>query len=260
MSTTTIADLVTPAQKQQFQDEGYFVLENVIPSDLLEGLRAECSRFIQQKDAEMDAAGVTTMGISHKGSRYFIGHPSQSSERVRAFTFSDLMAQVCHAALGEDAFLFSDQYVVKGAERGMKFGWHQDSGYVGYPHPSYLTCWCTLDDVTEANGTVYLLPYSRAGSRDLVPHRKDPQTNDMVGYFGDDAGIAVEVPAGSIAAFSSTVFHSSGANTTDKMRRVYLAQYSPAPILTEDGSAVRDLAEPVLRDGKPVGAAPLTAR
>jgi ectoine hydroxylase-related dioxygenase (phytanoyl-CoA dioxygenase family) len=31
-----------------------------------------------------------------------------------------------------------------------------------------LTCWIALDDVTEANGTVYLLPYSRAGTRDVI--------------------------------------------------------------------------------------------
>jgi hypothetical protein len=33
------------------------------------------------------------------------------------------------------------------------------------------------------------------------------------------------------------------------MRGVYVAQYSAEPILTEDGSAPRHLAEPLLRDG-----------
>ena len=126
----------------------------------------------------------------------------------------------------------------------MTFSWHQDSGYIGHDHPPYLTCWCTLDDVTEENGTVYLLPYSRAGGRDLVPHIKDPATNDKVGYFGDDPGIPLILPAGSIACFSSTVFHRSGFNTTDKMRRIYLAQYSAEPLLKADGSGPWNLAEP----------------
>ena len=55
--------------------------------------------------------------------------------------------------------------------------WHQDSGYVGYDHKTYLTCWVTLDDVSEENGTVYLLPYSRAGTRDWVRHVKEEGTN-----------------------------------------------------------------------------------
>jgi hypothetical protein len=51
-------------------------------------------------------------------------------------------------------------------------------------------------------------------------------TNDQVCYFGSDPGLSVSAPAGSIVAFSSVLIHRSGANSTDRMRRVYLAQYS----------------------------------
>ena len=72
------------------------------------------------------------------------------------------MAQVAQATLGPNAYLFHEQWVIKGAEQGMKFAWHQDSGYVKFYdnstyHKPYLTCWCPLDDVSEENGTVYLL-------------------------------------------------------------------------------------------------------
>jgi hypothetical protein len=61
------------------------------------------------------------------------------------------------------------------------------------------------------------------------------------------------VPAGSIACFSTTLIHRSSANPTDRMRRVYVAQSSAEPILSEDGSQPRMLAEPVLVDGRRVG-------
>ena len=73
----------------------------------------------------------------------------------------------------------------------------------------------------------------------------------MVGYFGDDPGIPVIAPAGSIAVFSSTCFHRSGPNTTDRTRRVYLAQYSPEPIINLQGN-LSNLAEPILQNGKKV--------
>jgi ectoine hydroxylase-related dioxygenase (phytanoyl-CoA dioxygenase family) len=71
----------------------------------------------------------------------------------------------------------------------------------------------------------------------------------------------VNVAAGSMAPFFSTLFHSSGANATDRVRRVYLAQYSPEPILSEDDSRPRHLAEPLLTAGErmlhgPTGADP----
>ncbi len=162
------------------------------------------------------------------------------------------MTEIARTALGDTVYLFNEQYVVKAAERGMSFSWHQDSGFIDYPHRPYLTCWIALDDVSAANGTVFLLPYARAGTRDVVAHARDEESNDRIGYAGDDPGDPVVVPAGSIACFSSTVFHRSGANATEHTRRVYVAQYSSEPVLSEDGSRPRHLAEPLLVDGRPV--------
>jgi ectoine hydroxylase-related dioxygenase (phytanoyl-CoA dioxygenase family) len=237
---------IEPEHVAQFRDEGFFVVESVLPPSELEALRYECGRLVAERDREMDRLGVDRIDLDHRGSRYFI-HAYGKSTAVERFLFSGLMARIARAALGDDVYLFNEQYVVKAAERGMKFGWHQDSGFIPYAHRHYLTCWVALDDVTEANGTVYLLPYSRAGTREVVEHVHDEETNDLIGYFGDDPGDPVIVPAGSIACFSSTLFHRSGPNTTDRMRRVYLAQYSAEPILSEDGSRPRHLAVPLNR-------------
>ena len=114
--------------------------------------------------------------------------------------------------------------------------------------------WVTLDDVSEANGTVYLLPYSRAGSREVFPHKQNEESHDLEGYFGSDPGDPIIVPAGSIAVFSSTVLHRSGFNRTPNWRRVYLPQYSAEPLKRPDGKLAA-FAEPFLvngerRDGK----------
>jgi ectoine hydroxylase-related dioxygenase (phytanoyl-CoA dioxygenase family) len=242
---------ITSEHARRFREEGFFVLERVVPQSDLEVLRDECQRCIDDRDREMDRLGVDKLDLDHRGRRYFV-HAYGKSAAVRRFLFSELMAQIAGAALGGTVYLFNEQYVVKAAEQGMKFGWHQDSGFIGYPHRPYLTCWITLDDVSEANGTVYLLPYARAGTRHVVEHVHDEETNDMVGYFGDDPGDPVTAPAGSIACFSSTLFHRSGPNTTDRMRRVYVAQYAPEPILNEARSAPRHIADPVIIDGERV--------
>ena len=194
--------LVTAAHARRFCDEGYFVVEGVLPPTDLEMLRSECQRLVDERNGEMTRLGVDMLDLCHRGRRYFV-HAYDKSPAVRRFLFSDLIAQTAQAALGDTIYLFNEQYVVKAAERGMAFGWHQDSGFIPYPHPPYLTCWIPLDDVTEANGTVYLLPYPRAGTRDVVEHRRDEKTHDMIGYFGDDPGDPVVVPAGSIICFSS---------------------------------------------------------
>lgn len=230
---------------RRFADDGFFILERAVPPQELELLRAECRRLVEERDEEMLRLGRDKLDLDHRGRRYFL-HAYDSSPQVRRFLFSDLMAEVARTALGDTVYLFNEQYVVKAAERGMRFSWHQDSGFIPYPHRPYLTCWITLDDVSEGNGTVYLLPYDRAGTRDVIPHVRDGETNDMVGYSGSDPGDPVVVPAGSVVCFSSTLLHRSGPNTTGQMRRVYVAQYSAEPILTEDGAGPRHLAEPLL--------------
>jgi ectoine hydroxylase-related dioxygenase (phytanoyl-CoA dioxygenase family) len=235
-----------------FREDGFFVLERALPAEELETLRVECGRLVEEREREMQRLGVHTIDLDHRGSRYFL-HAYGKSPAVEHFLRSELMVDVARAALGDTVYLFNEQFVVKAAETGMTFSWHQDSGFIEYPHRPYLTCWIALDDMSEANGTVYLLTYERAGTRDVVPHVRDEASNDLVGYFGDDPGDPVIVPAGSIVCFSTTLFHRSGANTTERMRRVYVAQYSAEPILNADGSGPRMLAEPLLVAGERAG-------
>jgi len=252
--TTTLH--ISDAQKQQFQNEGYFVLENALSDEQLELLRDECTLAIEQADAEMDTAGADVTGINRRGNRYFITQPSLSRPALNSIYHGDLMADICRATLGETAFAAWEQFVVKGAETGMKFSWHQDSGYAhsggAVVLPPGVSCWCALDDMSEENGTAYILPYARGGNGQLVEHVRDEEINDLVGYFGDDPGDPVIVPAGGIAVFSALAFHRSGFNTTDKMRRVYLAQYTSALAKNADGSNF-GRAEPFLQNGEIVG-------
>lgn len=242
------SSVVSDAQRRQYREEGWFVLERVLSESQLEDLRVSAQAAVESADAAMDAAGVDMLGINHRGRRYFASGMSKTVPELRAFLLGDLMTDICRATIGETAFLFWEQYVIKCSDPESSFSWHQDSGYVHEDHEPYLTCWIALDDVTEQNGSVYLLPYSRAGVRTYVKHTLDPATNDKVGYVGTDPGEPVVVPAGSIACFSSVVFHRSGPNLTDRMRRVYLAQYSGEPILSEDGSRPRHLVVPLNRD------------
>lgn len=229
---------ITEEQKKQYLDEGFFILKNVIPPEHLELLRAESQFFIERTNAEMDRKGADVVGINHRNNRYFISHPSLERPQLFDFAFSELMAEICRATIGDEAYFFWEQYVIKAAEKGMKFGWHQDSGYVGVeiPHKPYVTCWCALDDMSEANGTAYILPFSRAGTRTVVKHKAEEGSNDLIGYFGEDPGDPVLVPAGSIAVFSSFTFHRSGFNRTNRWRRVYLAQYSGEIVRKLDGT------------------------
>ena len=248
---------IDPQKIHDYHTRGYALLPDVVPPDTLQRLREECAYFVGHTDGRMQAKGVETEFITHRGKRYFISGQYQNSNYLPQFLFGDLMASVVQAFVGEEAYLFVEQWVVKGAEEGMKFAWHQDAGYVVSLDPKnnpppYLTCWIALDDMSEANGTISVLPHERAGTAGRVlPHKHEPGSNDMIGYTGDDPGEPIECSAGSIAVFSSTTLHRSSANTSKALRRAYLAQYSAAPIHASSGQQWA-FATPFLRNGENV--------
>jgi len=289
-----MSNVITPEKLRQFKEDGFFILEKVIPSDQLETLRGECDKFMNQADASYYAAknaphkektteeqellqaceavakykipfrledvqlvraktteselrdlpGIralprdlyeldNSIGISHPGKRYFISFKFLESDPLHKFLFGDITRSICNSVMGE-GFLFLEQFVVKGPEVGMKFGWHQDSGYIPYEHDPYVTCWCALDDMSEENGTIYVQSFSKNPSYNtFLTHQKETGSNDMV-CFGNEvpleSGIPMKVPAGSIVVFSSLTPHASGFNKSSKMRRAYIVQYSHHPI------------------------------
>ena len=239
---------ITDEHKQQFCEEGYFILDHVISDEHLELLRRVCGELIAETDDQIDREQWDQVReITHKGKRYFIDGAYGRRHDLGTFLFSDYMADICRATIGPTAYLFKNQFVVKCADVGMKFGWHQDSGYIPEPHSPYLSCWCALDNVSAENGTIDVLPWSRAGGNHVRTHTHDENSNDLIGYAGEDPGVPVEVPAGGVAVFSSTTLHRSGANTSDQVRRAYLAQYSPEIMPFKEGTTRQ--AVPFLKDG-----------
>ena len=229
-----------PEAAARFAEDGYAVFAGALTA-YLPVLRGACDSFVAREDARMDAAGVDSIGITHRGLRYFANECQREHPELRRILFSPAMANICRATLGADAYFFFDQFVVKGPEAGLAFAWHQDSGYVvgnGGPlgHPPYLTCWCPLDDADDTNGTLRLIPGShRKGLRD---HRRLPASNDLAVDVADP-GIALSVRAGSVVVFSSLLLHATGSNLSAAPRRAYLAQYTTLPMLDPDTGHLR---------------------
>ena len=239
-----------PSLTRSFSDDGYCVLEQAIPEAALEALDTSCQAYLEEHIGLMAQVQADVLGLTHKDRRYFLPSWHDPAGEVGRFLFGDLMADVVGRLLGPEAYLFLELFIVKSGRIGMPFGWHQDSGYLlGQPHEPYLSLWCALDDVTEENGALHVLPWSQGGPREIPPHRKDKASGDLIGYDGDAPGVVVPVSRGGIVAMSSALFHRSGPNTTDHPRRAFLVSYSAHPILNPQGGEW-NRAVPFLRGGE----------
>jgi ectoine hydroxylase-related dioxygenase (phytanoyl-CoA dioxygenase family) len=104
--------MITDDHIRAYRDHGWFVLEDALDTGSLEVLRRECQRFMDERDAEMDAAGTDVIGLDRRGQRYFVNDCSTRSDALRQLLLGEAMRKVCLATVGEDAYLFNDQFVV----------------------------------------------------------------------------------------------------------------------------------------------------
>lgn len=215
--------VVTPAQAQAYDEQGFFVLERAVAPDTVAALAAAIAPFDRevldflhtQPDGRFDIAGVDTVSIAI--------HVAPRSKVLRDFCASPLFADLCHDLIGPDARLYWEQSVFKQARSSEPILWHQDNGYTYVEPQAYLTCWVALTDATLANGCVWVLPgVHRQGT---VAHHRTP-----IGWEccrDPEGAVAVPVAAGSIVVFSSLTPHATGYNTTDETRKAYILQYAP---------------------------------
>lgn len=251
---------IAESQRAQFGELGCMAVPDFLDAAELELVRGVCDASVTEIEADMRARGVTEDRINVLGKKYFVLSARKTHPELLPILFGEKAAAVCRAAIGDTAYLHNEQFVVKLSDEATSFAWHQDSGYTVYSggaaeHTPYLTCWIALDDMNEANGTISVLPFDRAPSRGLQPHAWDDSVNAMVGYTGSDPGDLIEVPAGTLVAFSSFLLHRSGANTTDRPRRSYFMAYTPTLFTHGDpAKGVYSSGDPLLVDGVLQGA------
>jgi len=253
---------LTPQQIEQFDTDGFVVLENLIDSETLAQIRDtidEIEQPIEDRPRRTDAP-VT---ISEKGVINFAPKLVARSPMLRSFAQDRRLVDVCLDLVGPDVNLYWDQAVYKRAERPRRFPWHQDNGYNFVDPQQYLTIWLALSDATEDNGCPHVAPgVHRSGTLKHV-------FVEPLGYecFNEpDHSVSAPVKAGGAVVFSSLTPHLTGPNVAGGVRKAYILQYaaSDAAVLEGDASAGRptgrrpcvdpDHQFAVARGGRPVGA------
>lgn len=214
--------IVSPPQYTQFENEGYFVLEDFFTEAEIDEITTSIDNFALLHEEKMQKEGA--QGISRPGEISFTSHLARRDPAIAAFCKHPRMVRLVTELIGPDVRLYWDQSVYKQPETPREFPWHQDNGYTPVLPEQYYTCWLALTDATLENGCIWLLPGSHLHG--TLSHEDSPI--GRVGYFGDETGIPVPLKKGSMAVFSSLTLHKSGPNLSDGARKAYIMQYIPA--------------------------------
>ena len=231
------------ADDPSFEGRGYGVFAGLLDESELAMLREVCEALLREPPDDDNGGRSHDIGRGHD--RRFLRHRHLDFAGLRAFLLGAQMKAFLRPFIGERAFLFNEQFVVKAARTGAAFGWHQDGGYIPFAHRPYVSVWIALDDTHMDNGALWLLPRARDDGDAPAQHRWSDEGKEYVGYDGPEPGWPAQVKAGSAVVFTSLTMHRSSPNTTDRPRRGYLAQYSAEPIRDPATGENRQFATPL---------------
>ena len=229
------------------EEQGYCVLEDVFTRAEMDSLAALIDRYQERHEAEIRAKGGTE-GISRAGEISFTAFLAENDPEIASFCRRQEFVDITTQLLGPDIDLYWNQSVFKQPEGTKEFPWHQDDGYTPVEPSPYLTLWLAVNDATPENGCISVLPESH--KRGLVPHEKTPIGLSCYSNEEPIQGVRVPLRAGSIACFWSLVMHKSGPNSSQRIRKGYVIQYSVANLKNlRSGEILTDRIH-IARDGR----------
>ncbi len=214
---------ITNEQAAQFDELGYFVVEDVIDATTLAALDDELERGDQRAQRFLADVPEGRFGVAGLDTQVIAPHAVTRGRVARDLAAHETIAGIARDLVGPDVLVYWDQSVYKQPNSVEPVLWHQDNGYTYVDPQAYLTCWIAITDATPANGCVAVMPgVHREGT---LAHRSTPIGEECWG----DWPTSVEVPvrAGSVVVFSSLTPHATKRNTTDEVRKAYILQYIP---------------------------------
>ncbi|MGB0582111.1 MAG: phytanoyl-CoA dioxygenase family protein [Limisphaerales bacterium] len=219
--------------QERYETDGYLVLDNLLPADHIAGLRS------QMDDIAGGKTDFPNANVEFEPGSQAIRKINQCAENdpvFRAHAEHPAILDIVESLIGPAIKLFASQCFMK-PPGGIEKRWHQDSAYFCIEPMNLVTCWTALDDVTVANGGMWVIPGSH--QKGLVEHARwqlGDREDKQVELPDNISQQAIEMPAGSCSFHHSLLLHRSGPNRTDQPRRGLAVHYMAADCRWTDPS------------------------
>ena len=237
----------TAEQKRNYEERGYFTVENVVPRQTAAEMLGVIKNAILMPETGDMTADADPMDPMNDDS------PAARAVRFRKLSkFNQRNPLIWHNAhcggpvldiarycLGDDILLKYDSCFLKPALSGSATPWHQDNGLWRDGDIEPFNFWMALDPATIENGCLQMIPGSY--KTEIVPHvlyedsihgeLPKERVEEMIDTYGIEH---VELQPGSIVVWHSSAWHYSPPNTSEK-GRIAIAGVMSSPDIVEGG-------------------------
>ena len=254
--------MLTDDQVRQFNNQGYLVVEDVIPDALMARVRAEYTDVMDRLYADWFQAGriktppgqldfwgklseayragcdwFQPMDISLPGDRITLDTPFHFGPAVFDLLRTPRLLDIAEALIGPELTSTPIQHVrIKPPAMDLRENenrahitmtdWHQDRAvaHAEADQTRMVTVWIAMTDATVENGCLQVLPMG--ANQDVLPHCPKLQTAIADGFIDEARARPLPVGAGGIVMLHPLTPHSSLVNRTSGFRWSFDIRYN----------------------------------
>lgn len=245
--------MLNPEQISFYRENGYLVIEDVLSADELSALQRVTDDFVERSRAISQHNDIYDLEANHSAERprlRRIKNPIAQHEvydqTLRHPGILDRVEQL----IGPGVRRQNTKLNMKEPDHGSAVEWHQDWAFYPHTNDDVLAVGVCLDDMTEENGCMLMVPGSHKG--ELYSHHEN---GVFVGAVSDPSFKPGEtakclVKAGGITIHHARTLHASTPNHSANPRRLLLFEYCSLDSWPLLGASYDDYCASVLR-GQP---------
>lgn len=234
-------EVLSEQQVRFYRDQGYLVLEKRIPDDIMQRVRAEIGRFVEEARGMIASNERLDLEDSHTPEAPRVRRiklPHKLSPVFDGLLRSDWILAPVRDLIGPAVRLHTSKLNMKSAGYGAAVEWHQDWAFYPHTNDDILAVGVIIDDMGEENGPLMVFPGSHRGP--VYDHHAEGVFAGAMGLAANGLDIkdAVKLtgPAGSISLHHVRAVHGSAPNRSSRDRRMMFYELTAADAFPLRGS------------------------
>ncbi|HEX5554295.1 MAG TPA: phytanoyl-CoA dioxygenase family protein [Chitinophagaceae bacterium] len=223
-------------QIQQYQDDGFLVIDDFLNKDELEVWRTAVTAAAEKRHGNKlpDRASVYGKGDEKEKDYYDkvfdqLINLWKDNEAIRRLILDERIGKMAARLADVDGIrAWHDQALIK-RPWANPTSWHLDTPYWSFSDRKALSIWIALDDATLENGCLFFIPGT---------HKKTTFENPGIGKnmdaifdfypdFKRSRSVAAPMKAGSCSFHNGLTIHGAHANMTPGFRRAMTCAFMP---------------------------------
>ena len=217
---------LSSSQVHQYHDMGYLLLTSHFDDEKIDLLRSTAradtnlqSHAFKKSDGKGNSVALSVWN-----------HPKNNLYGM--FARCDRIVGVAEQLLGEEPYHYHSKMIMKEADTGGAWSWHQDYGYWynnGILRPLLTSCFIAIDPATEENGCLQIVPKSHKLGR--LDHRRvgqqaEVEPDRMKAILEIYAQKKLVMQPGDVLFFHANLLHCSDLNRSTKPRWSMICCYN----------------------------------